>query len=109
MPTDSARIGQRCMLCTTGQDYARICRIDRGGEELIPAIPRNHCADNIRYHDNGSSSAAASQDPRRRRRGRVRRPSNQKSARPTPRGGAGGAHAYMYRYLWAVRVQTRIR
>ena len=31
------------------------------------------------------------------------------SARPTPRGGAGGAHAYMYRYLFGVSVQARTR
>ena len=31
------------------------------------------------------------------------------SARPTPRGGAGGAHAYMYRYLSGVSVQARTR
>ena len=31
------------------------------------------------------------------------------SARPTPRGGAGGAHAYMYRYLGTVSDQFRIR
>jgi len=29
----------------------------------------------------------------------------QSEVRPTtPRGGAGGAHAYMYRYLWTMRV-----
>ena len=97
MPTNQARIGRHCMLCTIPPRYARICRIGRVGEGLIPVIPRNRCADNVRYHDNGAGSAATGQDPCRRRRGRVRRSSDQKSARPTPRGGAGGAHAYMYR------------
>jgi len=109
MPTDRARIGRQCMPCTIGQDYARICRADRGGDRPDPVVPRNHSQDNGYYLYNGAGSAAAGQDPRRRRRWRVRRPSNQKSARPTPRGGAGGARTYMYRYLWAVRVQTRIR
>ena len=56
---------------------------------MIPAIPRNPCADNVRYHDNRAGSAAASLEPRRRRRVRARRASERTSARPTPRGGGG--------------------
>lgn len=54
---------------------------------MTPAIPRNPCADNVRYHDNRAGSAAASLEPRRRRR---RRTSAQPSARPPDRPPEGG-------------------
>ena len=69
--------------------FGPLCMIDRVGEALIAAIPRNPCADNVRYHDNGAGSAVSRPRPCRRRRRRTRRSSERPSARPPPEGGRG--------------------
>ena len=70
------------------------------GEWLGPENPPISCADNVRYLQRRQLDHSPIEHlfgGGEERREEEKREENRSSARPTPRGGAGGAHAYMYR------------
>ena len=77
-----------------------IYRLGAVGEGLGPENPPISCADNSHYLQSEQFDHSPTEqtfDRGEERREEEKREENRSSARPAPRGGAGGAHAYMYR------------
>ena len=95
MPGIRTKSGDRFQAMQDPTVYARLCRIDRGGEGLIRIIPPIRCADNVHYLDNGAARSRFSSNECSSLAGG--RASVRAPVRPThpPRGGGGRARVYV--------------
>jgi len=90
-----AKSGDRFQAMQDPTDYARLCRLDRGGEGQIRIIPPIRSADNVHYLDNGAARSRFDSNECSSLAGG--RASVRAPVRPThpPRGGGGRARVYV--------------